>query len=280
MELSLFQKLFAELFIVTYMFSVGLITKKGEVIQTLTHVNLTYKALFLNFIAMPAIGIALTYLFVLPTDIKIGLILLSISPGGLFTLNFVRVSGGNINFAVALICLLSLLSILITPLLAYLFLGKTGHVFSSLWFIVHLGLLIALPLYAGRLLSDYLPQSAHIATILGIVSIIIFISFNLLTSDMKSNALHGMDWNALCVIVLLVIAGWVLGWILGGAKVEDKKVMAISTSMRNVAFCYPFALNEFAHTNVILPIIAFSAISIVMNMGLALGLKEKNGRTH
>jgi predicted Na+-dependent transporter len=58
--------------------------------------------------------------------------------------------------------------------------------------------------------------------------------------------------------------------------------MAISTSMRNVAFCYPFALNEFAHTDVILPIIAFSAISIVMNMGLALELKlrEKYGRAH
>ena len=280
MELSLFQKILAELFIVTYMLSVGLMTKQGDVIQTLTQVNLTYKALCLNYLVMPTIGIALTYLFVLPTDIKIGLILLSISPGGLFTLNFVRVSGGNINFAVALICLLSLLSIVITPLLAYLFLGKSGLLFSSLWFIVHLGLLIALPLYAGRLLSDYLPQSPRIATILGFTSIIVFISFNLLTSDIKSNALHGMDWNALVIIVLLVVAGWFLGWALGGAKIEDKKVMAISTSMRNVAFCYPFALHEFADTDVILPIIAFSAISIVMNMGLALGLKEKNGRTH
>jgi predicted Na+-dependent transporter len=89
-----------------------------------------------------------TYLFILPTDIKIGLILLSISPGG-----------------------------------------------------VHLGLLIALPLYAGRLLTDYITNSQRIATILGIVSIIIFIGFNVLTSAIESKALHRMDWNALSVIV-------------------------------------------------------------------------------
>lgn len=82
----------------------------------------------------------------------------NISPGGLFTLNFVRVSAEDINLAVALLCLFSLLSVLVPPLLVYLLLGKTGELSSFFWLIIHLGLLIAFPLYVSRLLTDFLPN--------------------------------------------------------------------------------------------------------------------------
>jgi len=47
MELSIFQKFLAELFIVLYMFSVGLIAPRGAVINTLREDGITYKALIL-----------------------------------------------------------------------------------------------------------------------------------------------------------------------------------------------------------------------------------------
>jgi BASS family bile acid:Na+ symporter len=275
MEISAFQKMLAELFILMYLFSVGLMTSKGEVISTLKDAYLTTSSLLLNFIIIPLIGLFLISLFVLPLEIKTGLILLIISPGGLFSLNFVRVSKGNINLAIALTCLLSILAIILTPLLAWFLIGKTHELLFSLRTMSRLLILILLPLYIGRLIASQIPKSRALAETLGISSIIIFIVFNLLTLNNKSQALDALGSKGVLILVLLVLIGWSLGFLMGGKNVADKKVFAISASMRNVAFCYPFALNEFAHTDVIVPILAFSSIAIIMNMGLTLILKYR-----
>lgn len=278
MELSIFQNFLAEIFIVIYMFSVGLIAPGGAVINSLKSEGITLKALILNFLVIPVIGMALIHIFTLPMDIKMGLILLIISPGGLFTLNFVRVSHANIHLAVAFLCLFTTISVFITPVLAYFYIGR-GQFFFTIYLILRLFIYIVAPLYLGRYMSKYIPGRQSLSTVLGILSIIIFLGFNILTANIKSNALHTIGVNGITIIVILVLTSWIFGWLSGGEQLKNKKVLAISTSMRNVAFCYPYALNEFAQTNVIVSIVAFSAISIVMNMMfvLLLNFREKYG---
>lgn len=277
MALSIFQQILAELFIVIYMFSVGLIAPRGAVINSLKREKITLKALILNFLIIPAFGMILIYLFNLPMDIKIGLMLLIISPGGLFSLNFVRISNANIHLAIALLSLFTILSIVITPMVASIYLG-ISQIFLTIYLILRLFILMVVPLYLGRYLARFIPNRQSISAILGLLSILIFLGFNLLTASTKSNALHTIGVNGISIIVMFVLASWIFGWLLAGEKLENKKVLAISTSMRNVAFCYPYALNEFAQSNVIVAIIAFSAISIVMNMGFALILNIKQKR--
>ena len=50
---------------------------------------------------------------------------------------------------------------------------------------------------------------------------------------------------------------------------RNRKVLAISSSMRNVGVCLPIASNYFAGTDVSIPILAFSGIMIPMNMVFA-----------
>ena len=52
-------------------------------------------------------------------EIRIGVMMLAISPGGLFALQFARVSKGNRLFAVALVIVLCVSAILITPLVMF-----------------------------------------------------------------------------------------------------------------------------------------------------------------
>jgi bile acid:Na+ symporter, BASS family len=99
---------------------------------------------------------------------------------------------------------------------------------------------------------------------------VIFIVAALMAGKYKSPAVKLMGTNGIAAIVLLILAAWIVGWLLGGPKVRNRKVLAISSSMRNVGVCFPIATNYFAGTEVFIPMLAFSGIMIPMNMVFAL----------
>ena len=147
-------------FIVMYMLSVPLETTRGEIVKTLGHLNLMGRALLANFVIIPIVGFAIARIFDLPPDIKIGFLLLSMAPGGLLALQFARVSNGNRVFAVALLFIFCLLSILIVPGLALLFFPTEGAGKSPVgWLIVMMFLLIVLPAAVGRGLQMLIPRA-------------------------------------------------------------------------------------------------------------------------
>lgn len=267
-------KLLSYTFIFFYMLSVGLETTRGQMRSELAESKLTLPALLLNFILIPLVGLVLTSVIDLSPDTKTGVLILSFSPGGLFALNFARVSKGNIHIAVALIFLVTLPAIVITPLLVNLFISRITHVGHIIRMILLLLPLVLIPIYLGRFLATRMSSLAKkLAKWIGTLSIGLFIVVTLLTSSLKSPAMKSVGMNGLVALILLVVISWVLGWFLGGSRVDNKKVMAIATSLRNVGFCIPLVINEFPGTNVIVPIMAFSGISIPMNMLFSIAVK-------
>ena len=91
------------LFMIAYMLSVGLETKHGQIVSILGNKRLTASALLANLVLVPIAGLILTRFIPLLPDTRTGLLLLSLSPGGLFALNFARVSKGNVPLAAALL---------------------------------------------------------------------------------------------------------------------------------------------------------------------------------
>lgn len=264
--------LLSYLFVVVYMFSVPLETTSGEIMRTIGDLNLMGRALLANFVIIPIFGIAIGRFFDLPPDVRTGFFLLAMAPGGLLALQFARVSQGNRVFAVALLFLFCLLAILITPALVVLFFHKeqAGKVPFG-WLILLLLLLVVLPAIVGRVLQRLIPQHApKLGLWLGRLSIVIFIIAAVMAGRYKSPAIKSMGTNGIEAIVLLVICAWIVGWLLGGPEVKNRKVLAISSSMRNVGVCLPIASDYFAGTDVSVPILAFSGIMIPMNMVFAL----------
>jgi BASS family bile acid:Na+ symporter len=260
------------LFVVVYMLSVPLETTRGEIIKTLGHWNLTGRALLANFIIIPILGIGIAQFFDLPPDIKIGFLLLAMAPGGLLALQFARVSNGNRVFAVALLFIFCLLAILVTPGLVLLFFYREGAgQLPFAWLILMLLALIVVPALVGRGLQRLIPQQApKLGLWLGRLSIMIFIIAAVMAGRYKSPAIKLMGTNGIEAIVLLILCAWGVGWFMGGPEVRNRKVLAISSSMRNVGVCLPIASNYFAGTEVFIPMLAFSGIMIPMNMAFAL----------
>jgi bile acid:Na+ symporter, BASS family len=260
------------LFVVVYMLSVPLETTRGEIIKTLGHWNLTGRALLANFIIIPILGIGIAQFFDLPPDIKIGFLLLAMAPGGLLALQFARVSNGNRVFAVALLFIFCLLAILVTPGLVLLFFYREGAgQLPFAWLILMLLALIVVPALVGRGLQRLIPQQApKLGLWLGRLSIVIFIIAAVMAGRYKSPAIKLMGTNGIEAIVLLILCAWGVGWFMGGPEVRNRKVLAISSSMRNVGVCLPIASNYFVGTEVFIPMLAFSGIMIPMNMAFAL----------
>lgn len=287
-EIPEYINLLSYLFVVLYMFSVPLESTRGEIIRYFKDINLMGRALVANFVIIPILGFIIARFFDLPPDFRIGFLLLAMAPGGLLALQFARVSKGNRVFAAALLLVFCLLAILITPLFVYWFFPRegTGRLPFG-WLTMMLLLLIVVPLVVGRVLQRIIPEHApKLGLWLGRLSIVIFIVAALMAGKYKSPAIKLMGHEGIAAIVLLILGAWVVGWLMGGPEIRNRKVLAISSSMRNVGVCLPIASNYFAGTEVTVPILAFSGIMIPMNMvfavvtGRMLGGKEEIARAN
>jgi BASS family bile acid:Na+ symporter len=263
------------LFLIAYMLSVGLETTHGEIQSTLRDSKLTAFALLANWVLVPIVAVILTSIIKIDPDIRIGILLLAIAPGGLFALNFARVSHSNVHLAVGLLLLLSLSAILVTPLLAHFIFGSGTGISWIFRLMVMLLLLILVPLFVGRWIATLVsqPVSQKMAKIIGIGSILLFITVQILAGKIRKPAMGAIGMNGIAIIILLVIICWIIGWFLGGREFHNKTVMALSTSLRNVGVCMPLAIQEFPARNEIVAILAFSGISIPMNFLFATAMK-------
>jgi bile acid:Na+ symporter, BASS family len=271
-EIPEYINLLGYLFVVVYMLSVPLETTHGEVLGHFKDLNLMGRALLANFVIIPILGFIIARFFELPPDIKIGFLLLAMAPGGLLALQFARVSKGNRVFAVALLLVFCLLAILITPLFVYLFFPREGAGRLPFgWLTMMLLLVIVVPLIVGRALQQFIPEHApKLGLWLGRFSIVIFIVATLVSGKHKMPAIQSMGAEGIAAIIVLMVGSWIIGWLLGGPEIRNRKVLAISSSMRNVGVCLPIASNYFAGTEVTVPMLAFSGIMIPMNMVFAL----------
>jgi bile acid:Na+ symporter, BASS family len=98
---------------------------------------------------------------------------------------------------------------------------------------------------------------------------VVFVIAAVKAGGYKSASIKLMGTYGVAAIVVLILASWIVGWLLGGPEIENRKVLAISSSMRNVGVCLPIANNYFSGTDVSTPMLAFSGLMIPMNMVFA-----------
>ena len=272
LEFPLYIRILSFVFVVVYFFSVTLETTGGQIIGTLRDFRLMGYALLANLVLVPTLGVVIALWLDLSPDIRTGLLMLAISPGGLLALQFARVSRGNRVFAVALLLVFSILAVFTTPALVALFFPAVGAArMPFAWLVLLLLLLIVVPLLAGRALQRVIPEQApKFGLWLGRLSIVIFLIATLAGGKYKTPAIKSMGADGIVAIIFLVVVSWVIGWLIGGPEIRNRKALAIATSMRNVGICFLLAVNYFPGTDVVAPILAFSGISIPMNMVFAI----------
>jgi BASS family bile acid:Na+ symporter len=256
------------LFLVSVMLSVGLEVTVTELTSTLHQRQLLVKAFIGNFVLAPLLGMLIVATIRLPLNVEEGLLLLAAAPGALFAINFTRQMKDSIPFAAALLLLFAALSLALTPLLADVMLHielpatlDYGKANRALW------VYIALPLFGGLALRRWAaPVAGALQKPATICAGISFVLVAVSTMTLKSAATKKIGGNGLIALCLLIAGGMVIGWISGGPQAGTRRVLVVSTSMRNVALCLAIAWKSFPGMNVDVPVIAFSALMLPPNV--------------
>jgi len=262
-------KLAAIVMLVTLTFGAGLQVNREHLIEILKNLRLLGRALLANFVIVPILGVFLARLFALPSEIATGYLLMAIAPGVPFVLINVRKRGGSLGLAVALALFLPLLSVFTVPLTARLVLPTEATAQLPVGqFFVTLLLFQSLPLLAGIIVAYRLPANAlklarlsHILFLVSVLGLLILLAPKFAAGVGAVYGSHGM-WAMLCIVVLSLVTGWLLG----GPLSDDRRVLSIGTALRNIGLCALVATTSFPETLVAPTVLTYFLLQFVLVM--------------
>lgn len=222
------------------MFSLGLGLKFNDFLRVFRR-PLAFSVGAINqLITLPLTAFILAIVFALPPELAVGLMILSLCPGGVTT-NFVtRLAKGDVALSVSLTAIISLISIITVPFLVAfsvgLFMGKEPAVDVS-ELSLKMFTIVAIPVLLGMLVNLILRSLARpvekfftfISTLLFIVIIgaVLFSQWNVFIENL---AILG---PALIILnIILLFFGWTSARFIG-LDTDEATTIAIETGVQN-----------------------------------------------
>ncbi len=220
-----------------------------------------------NFIAVPLIGLLCSRAFHLPDAIATGLLLMAIAPGVPFViLSGGRKSGGSHELAIALALLMPAISTITAPLTSRVLLPAVERPEIPLAFVSSLLFYQLAPLLIGALAAWRIPlASRKIVKPLGYLTFIaLLVLLVLLIPAIVKGFASALGTFGLLAMLLTVIISLAIGWILGGAKPEYRRTLAIGTALRNPGLAMIIATARFPGTNVAAAVAAYFVVQAIV----------------
>jgi bile acid:Na+ symporter, BASS family len=260
--------LLVSLTIAEMMFAMGLRVSVSELRNSAgNNRSLTIRTLIANYIIIPGVTILVIKLFHLTPWAAAGLLILGVSPAAPYALPFTILARGNLVVSTGLMVILAGTSAIIAPwLLHFLLPIVSGNdltvIVSPQKLIGTLFVMQLIPLFAGLMLRHWRPvlssrlliPAGHVSKILNVLMIgtIVILQFNVMTATRL---------NELFMMLLLVAAGVLAGWIVGWPGKENRISVSIITAMRNMSLSMGIAVTSFPGTPVVATILAFSFVA-------------------
>lgn len=262
-------------FLLATMLSLGMHTRAADLRAMFASSAMLSRTLLANFVVAPLLGLAIVRFVPLAEGSAQALVILACVPGGMSAVKFTRTQKGEEALAGALVVLLSVLAVFVSPLLLRLVFPETSDTHVPYLSILGVyALLLLTPLAAGMLLGERSPRIAEkLSPILSILGTVLFIAFMLITKSFRKEAVASIGGAAVGAMLVFIFATMAAGWLLGGARSERRLMLASSTSMRNAALAMALARDSPAAAAVMPSLIAFSLLMVPPNTVLTLGSK-------
>lgn len=270
-------KIVATVMLASLTFGAGLQVNRDHLMAILKDYSLLGRALLANFVIVPIFGVLFVRLFHLDTYVATGVLVMTIAPGGIFVFLGTRKKGGSLGLASALAFIMPALATLTIPLTAALVLpaDEAAHL-PVLKFLMTLVLFQLAPLIVGYFVSERAPTLApklgrpvtfiFLATLVTLV-VLVFPTF---TKDIATvYGSHGM-WAMLCIIILSVATGWILG----GPDREDRRTLSSGTAIKKVGLGALVATTSFPGTEVLASVLTYFFIQVVVSTLLGIYYKR------
>ncbi len=231
------------------MFTMGMTLKPADFRRVLAMPALIGLGVSLQFLLMPLLAWLISRGLALETLLATGMILVGASPGGTASNVMTYLAGGNVALSITLTALSTLLAVVFTPWLSWLYIDAAIAVppWSMLQTIL---MLVIMPVAGGMLLSQWLPRVISplqrfcppVATLAIVMIIAIVFALNKDSMAVLSLAL-------LIAVMLHNALGLALGYLAGrccGYSEAICRTLAIEVGMQNSGLAVALAFKNFA----------------------------------
>jgi BASS family bile acid:Na+ symporter len=266
------------------MFSIGLGLSLRQIKKVLSNYSLIARGLIVNFLLVPVIAWIVTKIIPMDEVIALGYLVISISAGAPFGPKLAQIAKSDVPFAVTMMFVLSIITVIATPLWLSVFLGPSSSDNTSINPLPLLGQILViyiLPLIIGLFVSSKYSTNAQkykpVALKVSNVSFPIVIVGMVATNISGFQSLIGSLGIITSIISVVVYA--MLGYIFGGPQIGTKRSLAFDSAVRNVGLGLLVAAQVFPNQpNVGVMVATFGIIQIVI-MG-AIGALWSKRRVH
>ena len=234
-------------------FSLGLGTRIEDLIYLARRPRLLIRSLVVINVIVPIVGAGLISLFALPMEVKIAVITLSVSPlPPLMPRKAVR-SGGDGSYGMGLLLVVAVLAVVLVPI-SVTVLGKVfGRDAGISWLKVAIIMAqaVLVPVLAGVAVNRFAPRiAAFLDRPIRIAApFLLFIALVPVMVKLGPTILALIGTGAVIALSAFILAGIVVGHLLGGPKVADRAVLALAAASRHPGIAMAIAAANFANAS-------------------------------
>lgn len=265
-------------FVVVNMLALGMELTVRKIVEPLRDVPLTVKSLIANFVLVPLTAYLLVTTLHMEHGFALGLILLACSAGDPFVTKLSQSAKGDKAYSLAVMAMLSLVTVLYMPVVVPLLLPGTKvdpiEIAKPLIVLIIVPLLIGLVTRAraARFAEHWAPRLDRLA------SVLIYAAVGLFAVVHYAEIAASLGSHAILAAVILVASAVVYGYLLGGPDQRHRSDLAVNTAWRGVSAGIAVGIKNFpAEHNVFTMAIILVLVSAAILMPLsATYLRSRN----
>lgn len=231
------------------MFGMGLTLKFKDFKQVVLAPKEVIILVVAQYTIMPLLAVGLVFLFQLPPEIAIGVILVGCSPGGTSSNVMTYLAKGNMALSVTATSVSTLLAPIVTPTLTLLLASAWLPVSFSAMFlsIIQIVLVpIALGVLVQYLLGTKVDKAVGVLPLISVIGIIGVIGA-VVSNNVENIIASGLLIFA--VVILHNLLGYLVGFLLGKIlrfDLRDTKTLSIEVGMQNSGLAATLAATHFS----------------------------------
>jgi BASS family bile acid:Na+ symporter len=235
--------------VILLMLGVGMGISFGQLLDAFKQFGIVLKGVLANFLIVPVLIYLILMVLPLSPGVKIGIMLMAAAPVAPMAPAFVSGAKGDVAFAVGLMVVVAILSVILTPLILALTLpqNEAGIELDKLQIVKTLVIVQLVPICIGMLIRQRIPVIAE--SLLRIVPRIgqvgLFVGVSLLLASQLEHILS-ISFMTYVVLTLLVLGCLLIGDRMLAGEPQDKQVtLAVSTAIRNIPVALLIATSSF-----------------------------------
>ncbi len=231
------------------MFGMGLTLKPNDFRILFSHPKDVLIGTVAQFLIMPLLAFLLVKAFSLTPELAVGVILVGTCPGGTSSNVMTYLAKGDVALSVGITSASTILAPVMTPLLTYVYAGKTVDV-NMLSMFLSIIQVVLLPIAIGFAVNRFFSRFAEKAIdVLPLVSTLAIVAIVGTVVSANAARLMGCGLLILIIVVLHNLLGYALGYAAAKLLKMDttkRRAVAIEVGMQNSGLATSLATVHFA----------------------------------